>query len=118
MGVKPGNELVRSWVSILRELRDVRLSGRRTAVSLTTGERVEGWVVKVAATGAFVVISQPEDEEMHVPVQALLAVHHPAIGHDSDYNVEAEKEPRWHGRAYAWEKPQEEALFDRDAWIG
>lgn len=118
MGVRPGSELVRSWVSMLRELRDVRLSGRRTSVSLTTGERVEGWVVRVAATGAFVVIRQPEDEEMHVPVQALAAIHHPAIGHDSAYDVGAEEPQRWHGRAYAWEKPQEEALFDWDEWIG
>lgn len=82
--------LVRPVSSMLWELRAAWASGKR--VSLSLGERcvqprIEGWVTRVAATGAFVHVGG-----QHVPADAILAVHLPSRLGDSTV-----RHGPWHG---------------------
>jgi hypothetical protein len=76
-----GVMLVRPVSAVVWELRAAWATGRRVALSLSSRcvvRRVEGWVQSVAATGAVVWIAG-----WHVPVDAILAVHHPSRLGDS-----------------------------------
>lgn len=112
---------------MLDELRRAWVSGRRVAVSVTSGRRFEGWIARVAATGAFVVVDVPhpregveigpvEHELIDVPAELLLGVHNPSTLGDSTHRWELESP--WKGKGYAPPPPQVEALFERDAYLG
>lgn len=75
----PATDLVRPVSAIVLELRHAWASGRRVALSLDADEhRVEGFVERVAASGAWVRVNAT-----HVPATAILAVHLPARTADS-----------------------------------
>jgi hypothetical protein len=85
-----GMALIRSTRALAWELRTYWARGWR--VSLTVAgdeERLEGHVSAVSATDAFTVVSG-----VHVPLEAVLAVHRPSRLGDSTY-VEGEA---WRGR--------------------
>ncbi len=87
-----GTELVRPVGSMLWELRAAWGTGRRVALSLDercTPRRLEGWIKSVAATGAYVRLGG-----VHVPADAILAVHLPSLLGDSTATDGA-----WHGPA-------------------
>lgn len=94
--------LIRPLGAIAWELRGAWATGRRVSLSLEqrAGGRLEGHVHRVAATGAFVVVSG-----VHVPLDDVLAVHHPSRLGDSTAAAE-----RWRGRARRV-VPQREELF-------
>lgn len=84
--------LIRPASSLLWELRAAWATGKRVALSLDercTPERLEGHVTRVAGSGAFVRVSG-----LHVPTDAILAVHHPSRLGDSTI----ERGEAWHGR--------------------
>lgn len=85
-----GTALVRPITATLWELRSAWASGKRVALSLDercTPRRVEGHVSAVAATGAYVRVAG-----LHVPDEAILAVHLPSILGDS-----TARDGQWHG---------------------
>jgi hypothetical protein len=93
--------LIRPLSSIAWELRSAWASGRRVSLTLGADEdRVEGHVQRVAATGAFVVV-----RSLHVPMESVLAVHHPSRLGDST----ATDDERWRGRRHR--EPQAERLW-------
>lgn len=85
--------LVRPVSALVWELRAAWASGRRVALSLDPRckpERIEGWIDRVAASGAFVIAAG-----WHVPTERILAIHHPSRLGDSTI----EDGERWNGRA-------------------
>lgn len=93
--------LIRPIRSVAWELRGAWARGLRVALSLDDRcdmPRLEGHVRRVAATDAFVEISG-----VHVPLDAVLAVHRPSRLGDSSF-----EDGRWHGRHYI--PPQREEL--------
>jgi hypothetical protein len=95
--------LVRPISAITWELRGAWATGRRVALSLERADlaRMEGVVSRVAATGAFVVVCGK-----HVPVERVLAVHHPSRLGDSTHCGTA----GWAGAGHRWH-PQDETLW-------
>ncbi len=93
-----GTALTRPVAAIAWELRSAWATGRRVSLSLEqrAGDRLEGHVQRVAATGAFVVLAG-----VHVPLEAVLAVHHPSRLGDST----AGDRERWRGRGYRRDRP-------------
>jgi len=73
--------IVRPPSSIAWELRAAWAVGRRVACSLDRCDipRIEGIVQSVSSTDAFVIVAG-----MHVPLDRVLAVHHPSRLGDSD----------------------------------
>jgi len=72
--------LMRPAGAVAWELRAAWATGRRVALSLEqrAGGRLEGHVARVAATDTYIVIAG-----RHVPLDAVLAVHHPSRLGDS-----------------------------------
>lgn len=114
------SQLVRSFVSMLAELRGAWISGRRVSVSVAGHGRLEGWIARVAATDSFVVVDVPSvvtvkgkrrvrHDLCDVPTERLLAIHNPSVLGDSTADLSIEP---WRGRGYAPPPPQLEALFD------
>lgn len=78
--------LVRLTSSIFWELRRAWASGRRVAITLTDRcdrERVEGHVVAVSATDAYVRVKTFKDRPREIPGEDILAVHNPSRLGDS-----------------------------------
>jgi hypothetical protein len=73
-----GSALIRRVDALLDELRAAWASGRRVSVSVAGGGRVEGEVVHVSTTGAFVDVA-----DGRVLAGDLLAVHLPSRLGDS-----------------------------------
>lgn len=84
-----GTDLIRPLSSVAWELRAAWATGRRVAATVDGGDRLEGHVQRVAATGAFCVISG-----RHAPLDRVLAIHRPSRLGDSTV---AEGE-RWRGQ--------------------
>jgi hypothetical protein len=86
--------LIRPLASIVWELRAAWAVGRRVALTIDGDRarddetRAEGFVTTVAATGAYCKVSG-----LLVPLDRVLAVHHPSRLGDTDY-LEGE---RWQG---------------------
>lgn len=94
--------LTRPISAIAWELRAAWATGRRVSLSLLprAGDRLEGHVHRVSATNAFVVVAG-----LHVPLEDVLAVHHPSRLGDS-----TARGGRWHGPARRI-TPQREELW-------
>lgn len=93
--------LVRPVSAVAWELRSAWATGRRVALSLEprAGGRLEGHVVRVSATDAYVVV-----RGLHVPLCDVLAVHLPSrLGDSTARGGEFHRAPR--------ERPQEEELW-------
>jgi hypothetical protein len=97
-----GKELVRLADSILWELRRFWASGKRVSLTLAdeAGQRIEGHVTHVTATGAFVRVNG-----LHIRTEDILAVHSPCVWEgDSSW-----RSGQWHGNSRRW-LPQREEL--------
>lgn len=91
MALAPGTELIRPIGAILWDLRRAWAAGKRVSLSLANGERVEGQVQAVSATGATCRVAG-----VRVLSTDILAVHHPAIGADSS----------WRGGRWRFDSPR------------
>lgn len=76
----PGVALIRPPSAVAWELRAAWARGRRVALTLDLVDqpRLEGIVRAVAATGAYAIVAS-----LHVPLERVLAVHHPSRLGDS-----------------------------------
>lgn len=96
----PGTDLIRPIRSTFWDLRAHWASGKRVAISLAGGRRVEGHVTAVSATDAFVQVGGTRfypDE--------ILAVHSPSRLGDAT----GRSDDRWHGAPRRW-RPQVEEI--------
>jgi hypothetical protein len=96
--------LVRPVSAVAWELRGAWATGRRVALSLDRADvdRLEGIVSRVAASGAFVVV-----RGKYVPLERVLAVHHPSRLGDSTHRAAA----GWAGAGRAPRAPQDLTLW-------
>ena len=103
----PGTALIRPLDAKLAELRRAWVSGRRVAVSVAGGRRVEGHVATVAPTETFVDIAGTR-----ITSESILAVHSPSRLGDSTFDEQGD----WHGDGQDLWRPQPEQLPNPDGW--
>jgi|SRR5215212_6689529 len=95
--------LYRAAQRMAAELRTAWASGRRVALSIEGGERVEGHVERIAATAAWVRVAG-----LHVPLDRVLALHRPSRLGDSTVR----RRQRFDHAGRAQLAPQDARLWD------
>jgi hypothetical protein len=101
--------LVRLTGNVFWELRGAWASGRRISLSLDErcpDRRIEGYVTRVAATDSFVHVNG-----VHVPGDAVLAIHRPSMMGDSDLDPKRMRPQNFDHKGRCPDAPQREALF-------